>query len=172
MSGGGRGRVRRVGAVLAALGAAVLAGCEIPPTGVVDAGEPATGIQAPVWVYFVLNGELVPAHRGSGSPPGPEAVLRMLLEGPGGDEFDTGLTTELPPELLADGWFPRVSATGNRVQVLTPLAGKLSEAAVGQLVCTLARARELELPLTEPVEVVVGDGRAEERGPLRCSAAG
>ncbi|NML49302.1 hypothetical protein HHL19_02890 [Streptomyces sp. R302] len=83
-----------------------------------------------------------------GSAPATMKVLAALLAGPGGAEFQAGITTELPQsrELI------RVeSELAGGIRLRTPFAAReLSRGAVVQLVCTAAHAvdRSGTLPVT------------------------
>ncbi|GGO80636.1 hypothetical protein GCM10012280_03020 [Wenjunlia tyrosinilytica] len=151
-------------AVLFTLAGTALSGCEIPATGVVEAGEPATGIQGTTTVYFVEGGELRPSPRWLDVPVGIRAALELLSNGPDESERSQGLVTELPPGLRPE----KVTVKGASVVLVLPMdVRRLSERAVGQLVCTAADARAVEAPGTGPVEVTLR-GAGSERAPQRC----
>ncbi|MFF2846539.1 hypothetical protein ACFVT5_09410 [Streptomyces sp. NPDC058001] len=132
-------------AALLTAAAALLTGCRIPSTGVVQAGEPATGLNATLLVYFVRDGALFPSERPVDGAVGVEAALMMLLKGPTRDERGTLLTTELPPP--ADGARP-VRATTGTVEIDLPYAKPISDLALDQLACTAVAAQALESPAT------------------------
>ncbi|MFG3389948.1 hypothetical protein [Streptomyces rochei] len=147
-----------------------LASCGIPETGVVEAGEPATGVldragtpvptasapeavpAAAVPLYFVADGALVPVVREVTGTADLGGAVLMLFKGPDGDERERGLTTELPPAAGA----PTVRADGAAVVVQLPKGtGSLSETAVDQLACTVAVARLRQDPALGSAQVTV-----------------
>ncbi|MEU9853217.1 hypothetical protein [Streptomyces sp. NPDC047974] len=89
-----------------------------------------------------------------GSAPATMKVLAALLAGPGGAEFQAGITTELPQS----GELIRVeSELAGGVRLRTPFpARELSPGAVVQLVCTAAHA--VDRAGTLPVTVEGPDG--------------
>ncbi|MEU4985389.1 hypothetical protein [Streptomyces sp. NPDC021969] len=147
-----------------------LSACGIPETGVVEAGEPATGVLDPgvtsapsesvpeavpvvkVPLYFVQDGSLVAVDRTvPGSTDLGSSVL-MLFEGPDDQERGRGLTTELPPAAQA----PTIRTDGTGVTVQLPRsAGILSDTAVDQLACTVAVARLRQDPALGRAQVTV-----------------
>jgi hypothetical protein len=162
-----------------------LTACGIPETGVVGAGEPATGIRVPagssvpssaetaaapaepVTLYFVRNGSLVTAPRQAPAPAEPATAVLMLFKGPDEDERARGLTTELPRPRVA----PTVRTDGATVTVeLSPAAGPLNDTAVDQVACTAAAARLHQDPALGTVRVTVErpDGRPAGRSSDDC----
>ncbi|MEV6396208.1 hypothetical protein AB0M39_15770 [Streptomyces sp. NPDC051907] len=143
-------------------------GCGVRPTGVIDAGEPATGLTTGMRLYFDSPTGLRGVPRPTGDLKNLESVLKMLLAGPSEAEREQGLTT-----LVQLGTF---AATGEGDQVrldvpdnsITPQDRVLQ----GQLVCSLARAQSLLGGATEqirPADVQVTlrpDG--PPLGPYRC----
>ncbi|MGV9289471.1 hypothetical protein [Streptomyces sp. NPDC003719] len=149
--------------------ALALSACDIPATGVVEAGEPATGILEPpgatpepsrtravpaavVPLYFVSDGALVPVTRTL--PGGAElgSTVLMLFKGPDAEERRKGLTTDLPPTATA----PTIRTDGATVTVeLPPAAARLSDTAVDQLACTVAGARLHQDPELGSAQVTV-----------------
>lgn len=124
----------------------LLSSCGIPETGVVEAGEPATGIRPAQVLYFVGEGTLVGVRRHASGPLGIEAAVEMVFRGPDAPERSTGMTTELPTLTAV----PTVRTDGGRVSIELPSGtGPLTETAVAQLVCTVADARLLEAPDTD-----------------------
>lgn len=69
--------------------------CKIPATGVVDAGEPATGIKGSTQLYFLSFGGLTGVRWETTVPAGPDEALHLLAAGPGGPDIGTGLATEV-----------------------------------------------------------------------------
>ncbi|MFF0461737.1 hypothetical protein [Streptomyces mexicanus] len=122
-----------------AVGLLALAGCGVPPTGVIDAGAPASGIPARTTVYFLAGTALrgVPRPTADGTDPVAGAVA-LLLAGPTRAEARQHLTTDLP-EVSAG---VRVTSDGDTVTVrLPPGVGRLTDRGVEQLACTAAHAR-------------------------------
>ncbi|MEW1720357.1 hypothetical protein [Streptomyces sp. NPDC093109] len=171
------GRAARAAALLIA-GLALTTGCRIPETGVVQAGEPATGVRAEAFVYLVLNGRPVPVFRPAEAAPVDEAgavalVFRELTAG----ERQAGLTTRLPP-LPEGGKAPRTEVSGDGISVELPFAKPLDGLAAVQLACTVADAHtvanpdedEDAAPLT--VTLVTGTTRSLLRPGLELCAEG
>ncbi|WP_328333735.1 hypothetical protein [Streptomyces sp. NBC_00455] len=143
-------------ALLTGLTAAVtLAACGVPPSGAIEAGEPASGMFSPssqpptsttVFLFFLHDGDLTAVPRRTDDPGNLGAIARLLFEGPTAREAATA-TTELPH--LTDT--PRVS-TGNdgTVSVRLPgVAAPLSHQAVLQLACTVAPSIPPSVPRTQ-----------------------
>ena len=151
---------------MAALGA--LAGCGIQPTGVIEAGLPATGVhpQATVRLYFVSPTGLQPVTRPASGPVGPQETLDLLLSGPNSAETARGMTTELAPPIGV----AKVITGERRVQiVLSTDVTRLTPNAISQLTCTAANAAAKEGDGTAAdIDVRVTSGRTT-RGPLRCA---
>ncbi|WP_077801426.1 GerMN domain-containing protein [Streptomyces sp. JHA26] len=171
--------------------ALALSACDIPATGVVEAGEPATGVLEPqgttpapeesravpvatVPLYFVSDGSLVAVPREL--PGGAELgiTVLMLFKGPNAGEREQGLTTELPRA----GAAPTLRTDGATVTVgLPPAAAGLSDTAVDQLACTVAGARLRQDPELGSVQVTVEQpggrlaGRSSDDCPGTAAAA-
>lgn len=164
----GRGARRALPVVLAAL--LPLAACGIPETGVVEAGEPATGVLQPgvtavpsetapeavplvkVPLYFVEDGALTAVSRTVAAPGDLGSTVLMLFKGPDARERRSGLTTELPPAAVA----PTIRTDGTVVNVQLPrTAASLSDTAVDQLACTVAVARLRQDPALGSAQVTV-----------------
>ncbi|NEC35663.1 hypothetical protein, partial [Streptomyces rubrogriseus] len=147
-----------------------LSACGIPETGVVEAGEPATGVLDPgvtsvpsesvpeavplvkVPLYFVEDGSLVAVDRTVPGPTDLGSSVLMLFKGPDDRERGRGLTTELPPAAEA----PTIRTDGTGVTVQLPRsAGLLSDTAVDQLACTVAVARLRQDPALGRAQVTV-----------------
>ncbi|MEV0368934.1 hypothetical protein AB0I10_03770 [Streptomyces sp. NPDC050636] len=149
---------------------AVLTGCGIAPTDVIDAGEPAAGVKAPgqspadVQLFFYGPSGLRSATRPAKAPVDPEDAIQLLMEGPNHAERMRGLSSVLPK-------FPGrlTTATGQGTVVITlPMNAKLVDSAsLNQLVCTAANAK---VPGDKPPgEVTVTLIGADVRiGPLVC----
>jgi len=75
--------------------AVALASCGISPTGVIQAGEPATAQSPSSTLYFLVRGRLVAVPR---LTPGADVAtaVRALFGGPSSAESAKGLVTELP----------------------------------------------------------------------------
>lgn len=176
----GRVRVRgrrarglaRVGALLAA--GLVAAGCGIPTTGVVEAGEPASGIRPLISLYFVLpDGSLAVRQRSTGGLNGVTDAVALLLKGLSAPEAKImGLTSLLPPDARG----PAVRTGHGSVRVdLRAGAAPLDPRAVDQVVCTAAAAYRAVTPGAGDVHVTVSvAGTPQEGSPdqtATCSAA-
>lgn len=135
----------RVSALLLGLTAALtLAACGVPPSDVIQAGEPASGIfspspdpPAPADVYFLVDGAPTAYLRKVGFPGGLTAVLTQLFDGPAKNEAAVA-TTELPRLTTA----PEVTfGSDNTVSIRLPKNLPLfSHAAMLQVACTVADA--------------------------------
>ncbi|MFC8076419.1 GerMN domain-containing protein [Streptomyces sp. NPDC057307] len=147
---------RRTAAALAMTAAALClaSGCGVPPSGVVEVGEPATGMTLSNAVYFLdragpattdarpADGVVLRAvarDRIPGLDPVTSAV-RQLLAGPTRAESD-GLATALPPNIGS----PDVTLGGDRdagAVVIRFPAGtpRLGAAALRQISCTVGLA--------------------------------
>ncbi|QLJ05157.1 GerMN domain-containing protein [Streptomyces sp. NEAU-sy36] len=135
----------RVPALLAGLAAALLtASCGVPRSGVIEAGEPASGMAAPdhqsppptmTPVYFLHGGEPRPYPREIDGPGDYAGAVRALFDGPSTSETPTA-TTELPrlpgpPEVT--------TVNDGTLSVRLPRGvPPLGRTALTQLVCTVA----------------------------------
>ncbi|WP_405891467.1 hypothetical protein OG612_06690 [Streptomyces sp. NBC_01527] len=138
-------RRSRVAALLAGLAAALtLSACGVPPSDVIQAGAPASGLFSPgpkppvptvLPLYFLHNGDLAPYPRKVSDPGGIGAVVRLLLAGPTTSEAVTA-TTELPH--LANT--PEVAISGDNTFSIQLPEGvpPFSHLAMRQLACTVA----------------------------------
>ncbi|MFJ9434193.1 hypothetical protein ACIRQY_31680 [Streptomyces sp. NPDC101490] len=157
--------VRRRGAV-AALGIA-LVGCGVQPTGVIGAGEPATGLTRGVRLYYASGSGLraVPAVDQRIENLG--SVLKMLAVGLPPVEQRDGLTN-----LVEIGGYT-VSGRGTEVTLwlADPYRATGRDQGTGQLVCTLARAQSVLDPRVraEDVEVTLRPDEGPSFGPYRCA---
>ncbi|MFF3561357.1 hypothetical protein ACFYXS_15075 [Streptomyces sp. NPDC002574] len=143
----------RAAALLVGLTAALtLAACGVPPSGVIQAGEPATGIQAPrpkpagpaiAPFYFLHNGELAAYPRKFESPGDFAGVVGSLFDGPTAAESLTA-TTELPRL----GPSPDVTLDADTLTIRLPDGiAPLSHPAMLQLACTVAQVPAATAPL-------------------------
>ncbi|MET3986801.1 hypothetical protein [Streptomyces sp. PvR034] len=169
-----RNRVRSAPPVaLALVGAVALAGCGIEPTGVVESGRaanvPVTAPRSADVLYFVApDGRLAPSLlRDPRVSTG--VLLGRLLSGPGTQERDSGLGTELPARTDRAAGPVRVEyRTAKQVTVRLPhvLDAELSDTAKDQLVCTAAVS--VDASAKAEVVLVTGDG---PMSPRRCPLA-
>ncbi|KRV50634.1 hypothetical protein AQ490_16405 [Wenjunlia vitaminophila] len=164
------GRLTRAGVLASGL-ALLLCSCRIPATGVIEAGEPASGVKPRARVYFVRDGALAPAFRSAGliGPFEPELALAVLLKGPVPAERAEGLDTALPllptlPELDRDD--------GTMWIEMPPGSPVLSELAVAQVGCTVLAAEDLTAPAGQRVDAVVVVDAEGQRAvkPKDCAA--
>ncbi|MFJ9027393.1 hypothetical protein ACIRQP_02505 [Streptomyces sp. NPDC102274] len=133
----------RVPALLVGVTAALtLAACGVPPSDVIQAGEPASGIRPPasavpaaIPFYFLRDGDLTPYSRRIDDPGDFGAVVNSLFGGPTASEAATA-TTELPRLTAA----PEVTlGSDNTFSVRLPKeVTPLSRVAMLQLACTVA----------------------------------
>ncbi|WP_158713352.1 hypothetical protein [Streptomyces sp. NRRL F-525] len=131
--------------------ALVLAGCGIPATGVVQAGDPATGVRPTAVLYFIADDQLVPVYREMTDPVHVNTAMELLLAGPDGRDRRRGLTTA-----FARMSTPTFSTDGDRVSVqLSPHSAPLVPIATRQLICTVAEARLSDAPDTVRTGVTV-----------------
>lgn len=174
-------RVLVVAALLAGVG--LLAGCGIRPTGVVAAGDPATGVAAPdLYVYYVVGDDVLPLvpppefEQALGAGP-PAAVGTELVwaDTPAMNSVHYALAVlllALPARLRGDGVRTEVPG-GTRLTAPVRLGGaagratadvsltptpRLSARALVQFGCTVTRA--------------LGTGGAVWSGTVRVSGGG
>ncbi|MEU6389425.1 hypothetical protein [Streptomyces sp. NPDC046939] len=163
MRNGTRRRAQALGTAALALG---LAGCGVPPSEVVEVGEPATGMSPAAMVYFLaaddpsdhltdpVSGVPSSAPRAADGPgslrgvPRPAAAtgtdpvsyaVRQLLAGPTAAEART-LTTALPRLKDPSRLGVETGASGTVVVRLPPGSDRPSATGLRQLACTVARA--------------------------------
>ncbi|MCX5207369.1 hypothetical protein OG897_38955 [Streptomyces sp. NBC_00237] len=160
--------IRTRAAVTGTLCALLLSACGVQPTGVIGAGEPATGLTKGLRLYYVSkSGRLEGVSRPDLTPVRNLAdALKYLAGGPNSAEQKRGLTSPLGPPPSYE-----VTGNGDRVVLRSPetiLPGGIDDLPTGQLVCTLARAQSLLTKGVRPDDVQVtfeGKGTA---GPYRC----
>ncbi|WP_327719075.1 hypothetical protein OG381_29375 [Streptomyces sp. NBC_00490] len=173
----------RGAALLVAASVLLLSGCDIPTTGVVEAGGPASGIPPTVPIYLIRDGALVAVDRTVSDAGEPVAAVESLLKGPTPQEQRERLTTELARPLPA-ATLPtpapaepapeeslRLMTETDRLRLELPrYAGKLTPLAANQVICTAARAYLLTRPDLDSTTVTVTDaaGRTFEGGVERC----
>ncbi|MEU0642185.1 hypothetical protein [Streptomyces umbrinus] len=134
----GRGqRAVRAGLSLTA-SALLLSSCGIPSTGVVEAGEAATGIRPAYVLYFVRQDTLLGVRSQVPGTFDIGTAVELLFRGPDALLARKGLTTELPRPAAP----VTVRADGARVSVVLPRGTEpLTRTALAQLTCTIAAAR-------------------------------
>lgn len=172
MTGGAR-VAGRVPAALTGLAAALtLTACGVPSTGVIEAGEPATGVSSPhprvaapgaVAVYFLRDGELAPYVRKALDPGNAELLVRLLFAGPTADEAQAA-TTQLPRLSGA----PEVTIDGTVTVRLPKGVPALTHLAMLQLACTVAQLPQAAPQLAAPSGT--GTVAAPGQGTPRLSA--
>ncbi|MEU9184795.1 hypothetical protein AB0D14_09550 [Streptomyces sp. NPDC048484] len=143
----GLGLIAAAGATTAAilLSSCGLSSTGIPPTGVVEAGEGAEGIQPAQTIYFVREGSLIGVRYQLLDPPDTRTAVETLFRGPDTGVDQRGLTTELP-SLQAP---PTVRTNGTSVSVeLPPGTEPLNRTALAQLTCTITDAHLVASPTT------------------------
>ncbi|MFG2478747.1 GerMN domain-containing protein [Streptomyces fagopyri] len=135
----------RVPALLVGLTAALtLAACGVPPSDVIQAGVPASGMSSPratppvpaaIPLYFLRDGDPTPYLRKVHDPGDLGAVVRLLFDGPTPSEAVTA-ATKLPR--LTDA--PDVTIDDGRTLTirLPEDVPALSQLAMRQLACTMA----------------------------------
>ncbi|RSN20323.1 hypothetical protein DMC61_38450 [Amycolatopsis sp. WAC 04169] len=145
---------------------ALVAGCGVRPTGVLDGGAPASGIPEGMRIYFASDQGLRGVSRPDKEITELAAAVKLVMAGPNEAELAAGLTdlTAITGEFFVSAVEGHVTARLPR----TPVTGVAGMAA-GQLVCTLSRAESL-LHGTRPdavrVTVVAQGGTV---GPYQCS---
>ncbi|MFG2624442.1 hypothetical protein [Streptomyces sp. NPDC048473] len=156
----------RQGVVVAALGIALM-GCGVQPTGVIGAGEPASGPTRGMRLYFASDSGLRGVPLLDREVKDLNAVVKLLAAGPPPAEQRDGLTS-----LVQLGGYS-VTGTGTRVTVRLdgPYAESGRDQGTGQLVCTLARAQSVLDPKvrTDDVEVTLRPSGSAALGPYRCA---
>ena len=142
----------RVPALLVGLAAALtLSACGVPPSGVIQAGSPASGIFSPtptprppalaaISLFFVHKGDLTPYSRKTPHPGDMQATVRLLFGGLTASEAATA-TTELPR--LTEAPAVTIDSDNTVVIQLPEDVAPFSRLAMLQLECTLANAYSL-----------------------------
>ncbi|RPK48203.1 hypothetical protein EES39_10515 [Streptomyces sp. ADI92-24] len=156
----------RQGLMGAALGIALM-GCGVQPTGVIGAGEPASGLTRGARLYFASAGGLRGVPVLDREIKNLDAVVKLLLEGPPPAEQADRLTSFVQ--------IPGFSVTGTGAHVTVHLYGAYPETGrdqgTGQLVCTLARTQSVLEPKvrTDDVKVTLRPSEGAVLGPYRCA---
>jgi hypothetical protein len=149
----------------------LLTACGVPASGVVPAGDSATGIGQNTMLYFISRDTLTAlpddrgpstdlkaalAYRAQHADPvqfAVELAVWLLADGPGDAYRAKGVASEFPANQQAR---PHVATTGSAVTVeLPPWPRPLSDLATRQLLCTAAAAFLTASPDTEPAELTV-----------------
>lgn len=130
-------------AAIVAAAAVALTSCGVSPTGVIQAGGPAT-VQSPsITLYFFSNGRLVAIPRQAAGTDVATAVS-TLFAGPTANESAKNLVTELPALRSHPVIQEQEAGAGLTVRLPQGVA-PLSGGALQQLVCTVATGRRREL---------------------------
>ncbi|MEU5976837.1 hypothetical protein [Streptomyces sp. NPDC047315] len=139
---------RRTLAAVVAVVLVLLAGCGVRPTGVVDGGQSAGGLTKGLRLYFVSQAGRLEAVARPDIPletlSEPVQVLKLLGQGPTQAERESGLSTLVGADFYYGRYDVRVRADRVTVHVPLPHLDGLSvqdRNMVGQLVCSMARAR-------------------------------
>ncbi|GGM96505.1 hypothetical protein [Streptomyces fuscichromogenes] len=139
----------------------LLSACGIPTTGVVESGEPATGLRSTTTVYFLKNRVLTAVPRRIARRADTEAAVEAVFSGPDDSDRLSGLTSRLPrlpkdPTVRTAGATVRIALGFDTRPQFVQARRLLLGAALGQLVCTAAAARRAEDPaVVGPVSVTV-----------------
>lgn len=123
-------------------------GCGVPPSGVVEVGEPATGMTLSKAVYFLdAESSLHAVARPEIPDTNPvAAAVRELLAGPTPTESEY-LTTALPPDLPQ----PEITVGTTTILIRFPTGTpRLTTAALHQLTCTTTLATRPTRPRPAP----------------------
>ncbi|WP_046260811.1 hypothetical protein [Streptomyces sp. WM6386] len=155
-------------ALLVAASALLLSACDIPATGVVEAGGPASGIPPTVPIYLIRDGALVAVPRTISDAGEPVTAVESLLKGPTPQERRKHLTTDLalhllpttrptpsPTEPLPEETVRLTTQTDRIYLELPRYAGKMTSLAANQVICTAARAYLLTRPDLDSTTVTV-----------------
>jgi hypothetical protein len=148
----------------------LLTACGVPESGVVPAGDSATGIRQNTMLYFVRGGHLTALPDDSGPTTDLKAGLAeqdqradavrfhvelavwLLADGPGHAYRSKGVTSEF----LAGYWSrPPVRVAGSAVTIELPSYRPITAVATRQLLCTAADAFLTASPDTEPAKLTV-----------------
>ncbi|MEU6954439.1 GerMN domain-containing protein [Streptomyces sp. NPDC045714] len=156
-----------LGAVLTVLGTG-LVGCGVQPTGVIEAGAPASGLTRGMRLYYASDTGLRAVPVLDRDFTSLDAVMKLLAQGPTAAERREGLTTLLhaPAGYTVTGDGARVT-----VELEGPYWAEARDRVTGQLVCTLASFQsvaEAEVR-ADDVEVTIRPGEGPALGPLRCA---
>ncbi|MEU6557122.1 hypothetical protein ABZ915_43830 [Streptomyces sp. NPDC046915] len=160
-------RHRRPGRMAGLVLLAAVTGCGVQPTGVIDAGEPTSGLTKGMRVYFASDTGLRGVSRPDREVTELGSTIKLLIAGPNASEQHSGLTNLVESAGTC-------TATGHGKQVTLDMPGTLLSAGNrllnGQLVCSPARAQSVLEPDVRPDDVQVTlkpDG--DPLGPYECS---
>ncbi|MER7486899.1 hypothetical protein ABTY20_13570 [Streptomyces sp. NPDC126497] len=153
---------------LTAVAAVALTACGVPPSGVIEAGAPASGMVShsatppptptTISLFFLRDGELVPHPHRIDDAGNLEAVVRLLFEASAANVAPAA-TTELPR--LTDA--PLVAIDGGILFVELPgETAPLSRRAMLQLTCTVNHAAS-SVPTAVPRADAEADGDTARR---------
>ncbi|MFF7816392.1 hypothetical protein ACF1E9_31165 [Streptomyces roseolus] len=136
------------------------------PTGVIGAGEPATGLTRGIRLYFASDGGLRSVPVLDREVDSLDSVVKLLMSGPPPAEQRDGLTNLVQ----LGGYTVTGQGTTVTVRLEDPYGATGRDQGTGQLVCTLARAQSVLDPgvRTEDVEVTLHPPQAPPLGPYRC----
>ncbi|MEU9558223.1 hypothetical protein [Streptomyces fumanus] len=159
---------------LTAVAAGALTACGVPPSDVIEAGAPASGMFSPsatppstpatISLFFLREGELTPYPRRVDDAGNLRAVVRLLFEGPAAIGAAMA-TTELPR--LTDA--PRVAIDSGILFVQLPHeTAPLSRRALLQLTCTVKHAVS-RVPAAVPRADAEADGDTARRAAVPSS---
>lgn len=153
-------------------------GVRSPPSGAIEAGEPASGIvstsappSAPptVSLFFLHDGDLTAYPRRTDDTGDLGAVVRLLFEGPTASESATA-TTELPH--LTDAIRVSTGKDGSLSVQLPGVAAPLSHQAMLQLACTVAPSLATTAPSRKAKQSVVPRAPRPRTAASMCSGTG
>ncbi|MFF9347071.1 hypothetical protein [Streptomyces sp. NPDC014734] len=162
-----RGRSVGTAVVLGTALGIALTGCGVPSTGVIGAGEPASGPTRGMRLYYASADGLRGVPVLDRKVEDLNGVLKLLGQDPPPPEQNGGLTS-----LVHLGGY---SATGTGTHVTVHIDGPYTEAehdqGTGQVVCTLARAQSVLEPKvrSDDVEVTLRPSGSAVLGPYRCA---
>ncbi|MCM2389784.1 hypothetical protein [Streptomyces albipurpureus] len=152
--------------LITALGSALM-GCGVQPTGVVDAGGPASGLTSGMRLYFASDSGLRGVSLLDRKTESLGGVMKRLAEGPSPSEVRDGLSSAY----RIGGY--TVTGKGTRVTLRLEggYAGTGSDQGTGQLVCTLSRAQSVldSTVRADEVEVTLRPSEGAVLGPYRCA---
>jgi hypothetical protein len=111
--------------------ALLLAGCGVQPSGVVDGGDPPTGVAPGVTLYFVdARGELQPQLRRTARLGTISEALTLLLSGPGDSDLRTEIASNTTTRVV-------VTTSPDVIRVMVPLTlSDVTPLGIDQIVCT------------------------------------
>ncbi|HJP75264.1 MAG TPA: hypothetical protein VJ914_13400 [Pseudonocardiaceae bacterium] len=154
---------------LVVLLALVCAGCGVRPSGAIPGDQAPTGPVYGVTLYFARHNELIPTLRATTNQFTPIEAITALVSGPDSREQSDGMTTQVPPGIVADGLTTDPSGQTFLGVNINPTT--LSTVAVGQLTCTAITAiANAGTSINADTFFIAGQGA--QIGPLRCPESG